>query len=126
MKKLTCLLLSVVFCGPIVYGQQPAGSSPDSSGSALFVSFTATAKDANKVLLEWDADSAGDGDYFIIERSPDEIHFETIGVVRATSGVPHYETMDGAAPNGSDFYRIKYTARTGVPVYSKTMQLSLS
>ena len=112
MKKLTCFIF-LLLCGRMTYAQ-------------LFVSFTATPKEANRVALEWDTDSTEDGNYFVIERSPDEIHFETIGVVRATSGTLHYETTDGAAPNGSDFYRIKYTARTGAPVYSKTMQLSLS
>ncbi len=77
-------------------------------------------------MLKWDTDSAEDGDYFVIERSSDETHYETIGVVRVVAGTDHYEIMDGAAPNGSDFYRIKYTARTGARVYSKTMQLSLS
>jgi hypothetical protein len=77
-------------------------------------------------MLKWDTDSAADGNYFVIERSSDEMHYETIGVVRVVAGTDHYEIMDGAAPNGSDFYRIKYTARTGTPVYSKTMQLSLS
>jgi hypothetical protein len=132
MKKLTCILPVALLCGRITYAQQPVPipqqpmpAAADSLG-APFVSFTATAKEANKVALEWDIDSTEDGNYFVIERSPDEIHFETIGIVRASSGTLHYETTDGAAPNGSDFYRIKYTARTGTPVYTKTMQLSLS
>ena len=77
-------------------------------------------------MLKWDTDSTTGGDYFVIERSTDETHYETIGVVRIAAGTDHYEMMDAAAPNGSDFYRIKYIARTGAPVYSKTMQLSLS
>jgi hypothetical protein len=116
MKKLSWLILLVVFCARIGRAQQ----------AGLFVDFTATPNGSNRVLLKWDTDSAADGDYFVIERSPDESHYETIGIVRVAEGKDHYETVDGAAPNGSDFYRIKYTARTGTPVYSKTMQLSLS
>jgi hypothetical protein len=116
MKKLTWLIVLVLVCARICRAQQ----------AGLFVDFTATPNGSNHVLLKWDTDSAADGDYFVIERSPDEIHYETIGVVRVAAGTDHYEIMDGAAPNGSDFYRIKYTARTGTPVYSKTMQLSLS
>jgi Secretion system C-terminal sorting domain len=133
MKRQSCICFPVLFAGLASYGQNP---SPDSvtdlaagqhaGASTLFVNFTATPKEANRVFLQWDADSAAEGDYFVIERSPDETHYETIGVVRVTAGMEHYETVDGAAPNGSDFYRIKYTARTGAPVYSKTMQLSLS
>jgi Secretion system C-terminal sorting domain len=114
MKKI--LLLLMIFCAQICRAQQ----------AGLFVDFTATPNGSNHVLLKWDTDSGADGDYFVIERSPDETHYETIGVVRVAAGTDHYEIMDGAAPNGSDFYRIKYAARTGTPVYSKTMQLSLS
>ena len=118
MKKLTLLIGFVLFCARICRAQQ--------ADSGLFVDLTATPNGSNHVLLKWDADSTADGDYFVIERSPDETHYETIGVVKVAAGIDHYEMMDGAAPNGSDFYRIKYIARTGAPVYSKTMQLSLS
>ena len=101
---------------------------PDSVASAhsIFVDFAATPNEANRVVLKWDTDSATDGDYFVIERGSDETHYETIGVVRASAGTDHYEITDGTAPNGSDYYRIKFTSRTGSPVYSKAMQLSLS
>ena len=136
MKKLSCFVLLAMSCFTVCHAQQPGPGMPDSAmdsaigprpGSGLsFVNFTASLMEANKVVLQWDADSAAVGDYFIIERSPDESHYETLGVVSAISGSDRYELTDGAAPNGSDFYRIKYTARTGAPVYSKTMQLSLS
>ena len=136
MKNLACLILLTTVCCAVSDAQQSGPVIPDSASDSsgglragirsLFVNFTATPGAANKVVLHWDTDSAADGDYFIIERSPDESHFETIGVVSAAAGNDHYDLTDGAAPNGSDFYRIKYTARTGTPVYSKTMQLSLS
>lgn len=114
MKRLTYIFFFVVFC------------ARESRAQTLFVNFTATAKGANRVFLQWDADSVADGDYFVIERSTDETHYETIGIVRTTAGTAHYETTDGAAPNGSEFYRIMYSPRTGAPVYSNAMQLSLS
>jgi len=138
MQKLIWLIVLVLFCAPICRAQQAGPVQPDSiqpdpiqpdpvgPESAIFQDFTATPNGSNRVLLKWDADSAVDGNYFVIERSPDDSHYETIGVVRVTAGTDHYEIMDAAAPNGSDFYRIKYTARTGAPVYSKAMQLSLS
>ncbi|HEV3326905.1 MAG TPA: T9SS type A sorting domain-containing protein [Puia sp.] len=136
MKKLTWLILLATACCGVGRAQQPAPGMPDSVtdsagslralGGLLFVNFTATLREANKVVLQWDTDSAAQGDYFIIERSPDASHYETIGVVSTLAGTGHYELTDGAAPNGSNFYRIKYEARTGAPVYSKTMQLSLS
>jgi hypothetical protein len=136
MKKLTWLIVLGLLCARIARAQQAGpvqpGSgvdsvgAPDSGRNAIFEDFSATLNGTNRVQLKWDADSALDGNYFVIERSSDEAHYETIGVVRVVAGTEHYEIMDGGAPNGSDSYRIKYIARTGATVYSKTMQLSLS
>lgn len=106
------------------------------------LNFTAVLKESNKaVWLQWDADSAAEGDYFVVERGQDETHFETIGALRSTGTRGHYELTDQAPPNGPDFYRIKYMRQsrstesdsvesksTGSDssVYSKTLQLSLS
>jgi hypothetical protein len=148
MKKLCWLTILVVACCCACQAQQ--GSAPDSAtepadsqhisadsqhlpGGQSIVSFTATVQESNKVLLQWDAPSAGErdtsadgGDYFIIERSQDGSQYQTIGIMSAAGSGGHYELTDGTAPNGSDFYRIKYTARTGAPVYSKIMELNLS
>jgi hypothetical protein len=136
MKNLSWLIFLMLICARTGHAQQasPAPSDtamdsvagPHPAGSNLFVDFTANPGGANRVLLKWETDSAMEGDYFVIERSPDETHYETVSVVRVAAGTEHFEVMDAAAPNGSDFYRIKYIARTGAPVYSKTMQLSLS
>ncbi|HTR30336.1 MAG TPA: T9SS type A sorting domain-containing protein [Puia sp.] len=141
MQKLTSVVLLLLFCAYSGRAQQ-ANQVSDSTladsvarsrtgGGALFIDFTAASNESNRVLLKWDIDPSANVDpsaagYFVIERSPDETHYETIGVVRIAAGTDHYEVTDGAAPNGSDFYRVKYAARTGAMVYSKTMQLSLS
>jgi hypothetical protein len=113
--------------------QHIAADSQHIPGVQSIVSFTATVQESNKVLLQWDAARAGErdtstdgGEYFIIERSQDGSQYQTIGVVSTAVSGGHYELTDGTAPNGSDFYRIKYAARTGAPVYSKIMELSLS
>jgi hypothetical protein len=134
MKRLCWLTILVVACCCTCQAQQ--GSAPDSAtesadsqhmpGGQSIVSFTATVQESNKVLLQWDAATVGEGDYFIIERSQDGSQYQTIGVISAAGSGGHYELTDGTAPNGSDFYRIKYTARAGAPVYSKIMELNLS
>lgn len=134
MKNSFWPFLVIMAVGRICFAQSPEPASLDSSvrpipgphAGMTFTGCSALPRGANRVILQWDADSAADGDYFVVERSPDEIHYEMIGVQQATSGVNHYEMIDGTAPNGLDYYRIKYTGRTGSPMYSKTMQLSLS
>ncbi|GGB11122.1 T9SS type A sorting domain-containing protein [Puia dinghuensis] len=137
MKPLICLtLLAIAFSRASQAQEAPA--TPDSTGAHVHqaserpvMNFTAVVKEPTRVVwLQWDADSAKEGDYFIVERSQgdhDHNHqFETIGALRSTGTRGHYELTDQAPPNGSDFYRIKYAGSTGPAVYSKTMELSLS
>lgn len=133
MKKLACLtLLATAICCVCVAQQSPG--MPDSSKEPhlpqprelSFVHVSATIKESNKVWLQWDVDTIIDGNYFIIERSQDSIHYETIGAILSNGGRDHFELTDQAPPNGADFYRIRYTSQNGQPRYSKTIQLSLS
>ena len=135
MKKLSWLILWMsAGCFVCQAQQNPAladsvsdpALAPHAGGQPQFVNFSATIKDVNKVWLQWDIDSAGNGDYFIVERGSDGEHYETIGAVRETGAVGHYELVDVAPPNGSNFYRIKCSPPTGPPTYSKSTQISLS
>jgi hypothetical protein len=130
MKRLTyCFLLAVaVACSALA--QQAPDSATDSrmevAGRPAIVNFTAAIRESNKVWLQWDVDSAIEGDYFVVERSPDGSHYETIAALRLTQQQRRYEIIDLAPPNGSNFYRIKYTGQSNGLFYSKPLQLSLS
>jgi hypothetical protein len=90
-----------------------------------FAHVTAAIREMNKVWLEWDVDSIIDGEYFVVERSPDSLHYETIGALLSENGKKHYELTDQAPPSGLDYYRIRYTGRKGETLYSKPMELKL-
>src|SRR5882724_11462698 len=136
MKK--CFWLSVVaFCCCLTVRSQQQGEPVDPSDSSIkqitavsngkvFTNFSAAVREFNKVWLQWDVDSAEDGDYFVIERATDGEHFETIGALRKAGNNNHYELTDLAPPNGTDHYRIKYTGQSGKQFYTKAIQLSLS
>ena len=135
MEKFFWLTLVSLFCGVVARAQQTSETTDSAirqqqdsgaGSNAVFSSFSGVVKEYNKVWLQWDVDSAEDGDYFIIERATDGDQFETIGVLRKTGNNNHYELMDIAPPNGSDSYRIKYSGPDGKMVYSKSIQLSLS
>lgn len=133
MKKLTCLLLLVVAACRVCLAQRgpvmpdsPADPAASKGGGLLFEHMSAAIMAANQVWLKWDADSSVTGDYFIVERSQDGQHYETIGALAATGGRDHYELTDQAPPNGLNVYRVRYTSEDGHNLYSKTMQLSLS
>jgi hypothetical protein len=130
MMRLICCILLAAACSVICQAQQTPDAVMDSriltGGQPSFLNFTAVVRESNKVWLQWDVDSAVEGDYFIIERSPDGSHYETIGALRSTGIKVHYDLTDVAPPNGPNFYRIKYTGQSTGVFYSKAMQLSLS
>ena len=133
MKRLLCLFVIVLICWYPCHAQlapeivdSGSDTHPLQGDDRPFARFTAMIRESNKVWLQWDVDSIIDGEYFIAERSPDGIHFETIGALLSENGKVHYELTDQAPPNGSDYYRIRYTGHTGQPVYSKAMELRLS
>jgi hypothetical protein len=136
MMKCLWLLALVLCCCLTVRSQQPgeaAGTSEDSSklirtrsNGTVFINFTGAIREGGKVSLQWDVDSAEDGDYFVIQRSTDGVTFETIGALRKNGNNSHYELTDMAPPNGTDLYRVKYTGQDGKFLYSKQVQLSLS
>jgi len=136
MKK-NLWLTVIAFCCCVTVRSQQTGEVTDPSDSSIkqitavgngkvFTNFSASIRDINKVWLQWDVDSAEDGDYFIIERATDGEHFETIGALRKTGNNNHYELTDLAPPNGMDHYRVRYTGQNGKQVYSRAIQLSLS
>lgn len=132
MKRLNCLFLLVIACSYACHAQPVLPLSDSGAIHSLqgndppFARFSAVVRESNKVWLQWDVDSIVDGDYFIVERSPDGLHFETIGALLSDNGKTHYELMDQAPPNGSDYYRIRCTGQTGRTLCSKTMELKLS
>lgn len=136
MKKMFWLTQLALTCCYVSVAQQVSEASDSTAGSqhiaghgnnSPFVNFSGSVKEFNRVWLEWDVDSAEEGDYFVVERSTDGIQYETIDALRNTDRNNHYELTDMAPPNGTDFYRIKYTtARDSKELYSKTIQLSLS
>lgn len=135
MKNCLSLFWSIICCCLVCKAQSPSDMKDSAMGhvdsgelanTGVFHQFTGAVKEFNKVLLQWDVDSVEDGDYFVIERAMDGTHYETIGALRKTTGSDHYELTDSGPPNGTNFYRIKYTGQSGRMAYSKPVQLSLS
>jgi hypothetical protein len=103
-----------------------APAAEESDSPSVFASFSVSVRESNKVWLQWNVDSAEEGDYFIIERAVEGNRYETIGALRKEKNNNHYELTDIAPPNGTDFYRIRYTGQDGRLSYSKAMPVSLS
>ena len=135
MKRFFLLTSLAFFCCLVCAAQQEmntvdsAVNTQQASGAgkaSVFIDFSAVVNDPGKVSLQWKVDHAGEGDYFIIERATEGNPYETIGAMRKEGNSDHYELTDMAPPNGTDLYRIRYTAQDGRIVFSKVLQVSLS
>ena len=134
MKRAFWLTQLALVCCYLSMAQQASEASDSTADSlhaghgyaAVFANFSGSVTAFNKVSLQWDIDSADEGNYYIVERSVDGVHYETIGALRNAGSDKHFETTDMAPPNGADFYRIKFIAPNGQEGYSKTIQFSLS
>jgi hypothetical protein len=93
---------------------------------SLFPGFTCTVKEDNHVELQWGRNALLKGDYFVIERSNDGTHFETVGVLKIEDSSASYRIVDNPLAAGSDFYRIKCSREEGGFYYSKVLQANLS
>ena len=107
-------------------GQAPADlpsatNSPEINSAFSF--FTVTPQNGQAVL-RWAAQPLKSEEFFIVEKSADAQHFETLGAMDASIGVDSvYSLVDNAVGNGSIFYRIRITAKDGQERFSKTVNM---
>ncbi len=72
--------------------------------------FTVTRLNPNTALLEWATVFEKNNDYFIVERSADGIHYETIGIVQGagnSQALLSYSFTDSDPFPGINYYRLK-------------------
>jgi len=93
--------------------------------SLVFLHFSYTIRDFNKIVLQWVIDSVGAIDYFVVERGKDSSHFETVGVLKRIAGAAQYDIIDNNPGNGVNYYHIKCTDSSGRIYYSNILQVRL-
>jgi len=120
-----------VLCSAVSLAQQTEDiiseqDSVDTERISLFTQFSCAVKNSNKVELFWKINNTSDGDYFIVERSADGMHYETVSALKIEDTTTGYRLIDNPLNNGAGFYRIKYIAKSGQAGYSKIIQVNLS
>jgi Secretion system C-terminal sorting domain len=123
------LLLWAMVCG----AQEIASSSNPkpqmgvvASKTPMFADFNCALKSPSIVELQWRTENNKEGDYFLVERSIDGSHYETVSVQTISDTTTWYSQQDSPpASYPEDFYRIKYISKSGVFFYSKPIQVNL-
>ena len=88
---------------------------------ATFLNFNAT-PEGQSISLQWSTGVESNSDYFTIERSTDEITFESVETINAAGEstiTRNYFSSDEHPYSGISYYRIKLTDKNGALSYSK-------
>ncbi len=89
----------------------------------VLVSFT-TQLQGDKVQLNWSSSTEINVGYYLIERSTDGIHFDSVGLVNAKGSLSAYAFEDAAAQQGVNYYRLKIIDNNGAVTYSTIKMIS--
>jgi hypothetical protein len=126
MKKLTHLLFLLILAGLNSYAQgDQLVSSPDSNTTSIR-QITATVKNRNKVVLQWNLDNPAGAGFATIERSRNGVDFESIGVLKTGSNIIRQEFEDEMPSNGINYYRIKFSPTEGRSKISPVVNASVA
>jgi len=126
MKKLTHLLFLLILVGLNSYAQgDETGSRPDSSTTSIG-QITATIKNRNKVVLQWNIEKPSGAGFSTIERSRNGVDFESIGVLKTGSNIYRQEFEDEMPSNGVNYYRIKFSSGQGQSRISPVVNASVA
>lgn len=91
------------------------------------ISFTATANEASKTVLNWAAADAVQFNYFMVQKSNDGLQFRDIGKVgtQTSNGVQQYTFTDLQPGGGKAWYRLAMVDQDGSVRYSKLAVVSI-
>jgi hypothetical protein len=84
------------------------------------------AVEGNDAHLTWISQHESNGKYFLVTRSIDGVHFDSIGVVASmnVSANSSYQYIDRAMPEGNVYYRICHVDLDGATSFSRTISLN--
>ncbi|WP_018345120.1 T9SS type A sorting domain-containing protein [Cytophaga aurantiaca] len=111
---------SKLMLGPSTYLGYSGCTNPCAPLPIKLLSFTAT-KDNGSVKIAWQTIEEKNNDYYVIERSTDGVHFETVTTVRGnrnSSSLLTYDQYDYSPYPGTSYYRLKQVDLDGSFSYS--------
>lgn len=83
--------------------------------------------DNRKVTVKWSTATEINNDYFTVERSPDALNYQAIGIVNGSgnsSTIKNYSFVDSDPLSGTSYYRLKQTDFNGMSEIFSAASLS--
>ena len=119
-KSSWLICIAILYC-LATFAQSPAGTAINP-----FKEISVSIRSGNNLRIQWETDYLSNGEYFIVERSADELHYETVSVLKITDTLSHYELSNATPQGGNYFYRIKWMDKSGNYVYSQVVPVRIS
>jgi type IX secretion system substrate protein len=118
----SCWLICIAFLSCIAcFAQSPVGNT-----TSPFKEISVSIRSGNSLRIQWETEYISNAEYFIVERSSDELHYETVSVLKITDTLGHYELVNASPQGGNFFYRIKWMDKSGNYVYSQVVPVRIS
>jgi hypothetical protein len=79
-------------------------------------------------VLTWRSSLLRSDDYFIVEKSRDGVHFETLSAIGGSSRAADssFSVTDNAVGSGILYYRVAISGKDGIPAYSNTISTTVN
>lgn len=90
------------------------------------VSFQANLNAQKQVTLNWSTASEQNSDHYVVERSSNNLSFESIGKVDAKGVASAYSLLDRAPLPGVNYYRLRQVDKDGRYVHSSTLKVEVN
>jgi hypothetical protein len=110
----------------LLYSAATFAQSSFISDGNPFKEINVSIRSGNSLRIQWETEYVSNGEYFIVERSADEVHYETVSVLKITDTLSHYELTNATPPGGNYFYRIKWMDKSGNYVYSQAVPIRIT
>lgn len=128
MSKLWLTLATAMCCCTVMCQTTNDNPShtPERDSTPLFSHFTVNDRNGTAVL-KWGTSTVKPDDYFIVEKSTDGTHFETMSAIGSNSVTTDsaFTITDNAVGSGMVYYRIRISGESGNVIYSKTVSTSV-
>ena len=100
-------------------------ADPDADANPKLTEFEAQ-RDGGTAQLTWNTNQGFRTDHYVVERSADGEHFDSIGVVtqvQRTNDIIHYELLDPEPLTGDNFYRLRSVIDRDLEEWSEVRRL---
>jgi hypothetical protein len=89
--------------------------------TSIIANLSVSVRENSKVILNWKQPADTSFEFAVVERSQGGQDFEMVAVLKRPDMRAENEWIDDAPAKGRSLYRIRFSGRNGMPLYSKAV-----